>query len=117
MGREQPLHGHHVGAQAGGMEVIALAGPLIALERDAMAAVVAAETDVEALETDPLGFLGVALRLLDLGDEARVHAHSSTTPSVPAGAGHGDSRTGRSPAEHPRSSLGRSAKLRGFCVV
>ncbi len=53
--------------------MIAFAGPLIPLERDAMAAVVAAESDVEALEGDPFGFLGVALRLLDLGDEARVH--------------------------------------------
>src|SRR5207247_1003810 len=76
------------------MEVIALAGPLIALERDAMAAVVAAEPNVEAFETDPLGLFGVALRLLDLGDEARVHADPPPLRRVPAGAGRGDSRPG-----------------------
>src|SRR5438034_9046879 len=76
------------------MEVIALAGPLIALERDAMAAVVAAEPDVEAFETDPLGLFGVTLRLLDLGDEARVHADPPPLRHVPAGAGRGDSRPG-----------------------
>src|SRR2546423_15005412 len=57
-----------------------------------MRAVVAAKSDIEGLEGDPLGLFGVTLRLLDLGDEARVHADSSTTPSDPAGAGHGDSR-------------------------
>src|SRR3954471_12036367 len=75
------------------MEVIALAGPFIAFERDAVRAVVAAESDIEAFEGDPLRLFGVALRLLDLGDEARVHEllHQS---ACTGGAGHGDSRLG-----------------------
>src|SRR5438128_3305662 len=87
MAREHALHGHDVRAEAAGMEVIALAGPVIPLERDAVRAVVAAESDVEALDGDPLRLFGVTLRLLDLGDEARVHPNSSTTPPDPAGAG------------------------------
>src|SRR5919204_6740788 len=87
------------------------------LERDAMAAVVAAETDVEAVERDPLGFLGVALRLLDLGDEARIHRlGSSTTPLVPARAGHGDSRSdvfwARGLREFPRFAPDRRGRER-----
>ena len=93
MVREDALHGHDVRAEAGGLEVIAFAGPLIALEGDAMAAVVAAESDVEAFEGDPVRLFGVALRLLDLGDETRVH-ELLHHPSVPAGAGHGDSMPG-----------------------
>src|SRR5438105_2453833 len=73
MAREETLHGHDVGAETAAMEMIALAGPLIPVERDAMRAVVATKSDVEVLEGHPLGLFGVALRLLDLGDEARVH--------------------------------------------
>src|SRR5207302_11148527 len=94
---ENALHGHDVRAEPGRMEVIALAGPLISLERDAMRAVVATESDIEAFEGDPLGLFGITLRLLDLGDEARVHPNSSTTRRDPAGAGHGDSMLHLSP--------------------
>ena len=38
-----------------------------------MRAVVTTESDVELLDGDPLGFFCVPFRLLDLGDEARVH--------------------------------------------
>jgi hypothetical protein len=38
-----------------------------------MGPVIATERYVEGLEVDPVGFGCVSLRLLDLGDEARVH--------------------------------------------
>src|SRR5467141_644649 len=74
-----------MGAQAGRMEVLALAVPVIAIERDAMRAVFAAERDLEAPEADPFGLFGVTLRLLDLGDEARVHQilHTPVLPVRP----------------------------------
>src|SRR5687767_16007464 len=76
--REHALQGHDVGAEAVGAEVIALAGPFITVERDRMGVVVAAEPDVEAFDADPFGLRGIALRLLDHGDEARVHEHPPT---------------------------------------
>src|SRR5437588_485423 len=60
-------------AETARMEVLALAVPVIARERDGVRPVFTAERDLEAPEADPFGLFGVALRLLDLGDEARVH--------------------------------------------
>src|SRR6267378_6986249 len=71
--REDTLQCHDVSAEAARMEVLALAVPVIAPERDGVRAVFTAERDLEAPETDAFGLFGVALRLLDLGDEARVH--------------------------------------------
>src|SRR6184192_3953258 len=52
---DNALERHHVGAQPARMEVLALAGPFIALERDGVGAVVTAERYFETLEGDPLG--------------------------------------------------------------
>src|SRR6266511_4075127 len=71
---EYALERHHVRAETRGMEVIALARPVIPMQRDGMRAVVTTESDLEVLEGDPLRLFCVPLRLLDLGDEARVHA-------------------------------------------
>jgi hypothetical protein len=84
-----------MGAKSRGMEVIAFARPLISVERDAMGAVVTAESDLEFLKGDPLGLFGVTLRLLDLGDEARVHPPTSTAPSFRLAPDKSDSRPGR----------------------
>src|SRR2546421_12226563 len=85
------------------MEVLALAVPVIAIERDAMRAVFAAERDLEAPEADPFGLFGVTLRLLDLGDEARVH-EILHTPVVPGFAGCAESI----PAAYPSKHLGNA---------
>jgi hypothetical protein len=74
------------------MEVLALAGPFIAVERHAVGAVVAAESDFELLKGDPLGFFGVPLGLLDLRDQARVHPPTSTAPSFRPASDASDSR-------------------------
>jgi hypothetical protein len=89
---EETLKGHDVGAQTRGMEVLALTQPLISVERNAMGAIVAAESDVEFLKGDPLGLFCVSLRLLDLGDEARVHPLTSTAPSFRLAPDESDSR-------------------------
>src|SRR5204862_7454848 len=60
-------------AETARMEVLALAVPVIARERDGVRPVFTAERDLEAPEADPFRLFGVALRLLDLGDDARVH--------------------------------------------
>ena len=73
VGGEQPLQGHDVGAETVDDEVIALARPFISGEADPMGPVVATEGHVEGLELDPVGLGCVPFRLLDLGDEARVH--------------------------------------------
>src|SRR5438093_4811861 len=95
VGREETLKGHHVRAQTRGTEVLALAGPIISVERDAMGAVVGAKSELEFLEGDPLGLFGVSLGLLDLGDEARVHPPTSTAPSFRLAPDESDSRPGR----------------------
>src|SRR5205823_482708 len=80
--REDPLQRHDVSAETARMEMLALAVPVIAPERDSVRAVFAAERDLEAPETDAFGLFGVALRLLDLGDEARVHDVLHTPNSI-----------------------------------
>src|SRR5947207_1651018 len=81
-GREGTLKRHDMGAETARMEVLALAVPVIAPERDSVRAVFAAERDLEAPETDAFGLFGVALRFLDLGDEARVHDVLHTPNSI-----------------------------------
>src|SRR5437773_11139773 len=73
-------------AETARMEVLALAVPVIARERDGVRPVFTAERDLEAPEADPFGLFGVTLRLLDLGDEARVH-EALHTPVVAGFAG------------------------------
>jgi hypothetical protein len=92
MGLEETLKGHDMSAQSRGTEVIAFARPLISVERNAVGAIVAAESHVKFLDGDPLGLFGVSLRLLDLGDEARVHPPTSTAPSFRLTPDESDSR-------------------------
>src|SRR5438105_15424059 len=82
MRREDTLKRHDMRAETAGMEVLALAVPVIAPERDGVRPVFTAERDLEAPEADPFGLFGVALRLLDLGDEARVHDVLHTPYSI-----------------------------------
>jgi hypothetical protein len=70
---EETLQGHDVRAEAVDLEVIALADPFISGEANGMGPVVTSECRFESLELDPIRFFRVPLRLLDLGDEARVH--------------------------------------------
>src|SRR5439155_16648599 len=82
MRRKDTLKRHDMRAETARMKVLALAVPVIAPERDGVRPVFTAERDLEAPEADPFGLFGVALRLLDLGDEARVHDFLHTPNSI-----------------------------------
>src|SRR4029077_2689848 len=105
--REDPLKCHDVSAEAARMKVLALTVPVVAPEGDGVRAVFTAERDLEAPEADAFGFFGVALRLLDLGDEARVHDLLHTPYSIRL-AGRAEFR----PASYPSKLRENAADFR-----
>src|SRR3972149_2607492 len=62
-----------MGAGAPSSEEIAATAPRLPLQRDLVPIVLAVEVDAQAAYPHPASLLRIALRLLDLADEARVH--------------------------------------------
>src|SRR6185369_1227038 len=95
---------------APGFEIVAGAVPLTGIETHVVGVVVTAERERQAVDRDAIELAGVAVGLLDLADQGRVHLARPSSPgmgavappSSPAPTGRG----GRKPSLHRAAGTG-----------